>query len=72
VRRRQDDHDAAADSYDDPANSFWDRFGSRTVERLQLAPGARERVRDANMDYIRQPGIRAVEANVIYARATKS
>jgi hypothetical protein len=33
---------------------------------------ARERVRDANMDYIRQSGIRDVEANVIYASATKS
>jgi len=49
VSQRQGDHDAAADSYDDPANSFWDRFGSRTVERLQLAPGARERARDEEL-----------------------
>jgi len=34
-------YDAAADSYDDPANSFWNRFGRRTVERLRLPPGAR-------------------------------
>jgi ubiquinone/menaquinone biosynthesis C-methylase UbiE len=33
-------YNAAADVYDDPANSFWERFGSRTVARLQLAPGS--------------------------------
>ena len=34
-------YDAAADAYDDAANTFWDRFGRRTVDRLGLAPGAR-------------------------------
>ena len=34
-------YNAAADFYDDPANSFWDRFGRKTIERLQLASGAR-------------------------------
>jgi SAM-dependent methyltransferase len=34
-------YDAASDTYDHPANSFWARFGARTVERLALAPGAR-------------------------------
>jgi ubiquinone/menaquinone biosynthesis C-methylase UbiE len=34
-------YNAAADFYDDPANSFWERFGRRTVERLQLPSGAR-------------------------------
>jgi ubiquinone/menaquinone biosynthesis C-methylase UbiE len=34
-------YNAAADSYDDPANSFWDRFGRTTIERLRLRPGAR-------------------------------
>jgi ubiquinone/menaquinone biosynthesis C-methylase UbiE len=34
-------YNAASDSYDDPANSFWERFGSETVERLGLQPGAR-------------------------------
>lgn len=33
--------DATSDHYDDPANWFRDRFGWRTVERLNLAPGAR-------------------------------
>ena len=33
-------YNAAADSYDDAANSFWLRFGSRTIERLDLARGA--------------------------------
>jgi ubiquinone/menaquinone biosynthesis C-methylase UbiE len=33
-------YNAAADAYDDPANSFWERFGRRTVERLQLRKGA--------------------------------
>jgi ubiquinone/menaquinone biosynthesis C-methylase UbiE len=32
-------YNAAADHYDYPALSFWDRFGRRTVERLPLAPG---------------------------------
>ena len=32
-------YNAAADHYDHPALSFWDRFGMRTVERLPLAPG---------------------------------
>jgi ubiquinone/menaquinone biosynthesis C-methylase UbiE len=34
-------YNAAADSYDDPANSFWSRFGRRTVERMGLRPGDR-------------------------------
>jgi len=34
-------YNAAADVYDDPANSFWDRFGRATTERLRLQPGAR-------------------------------
>ena len=33
-------YDSASDTYDDPALSFWERFGSRTVERLGIAPGA--------------------------------
>jgi ubiquinone/menaquinone biosynthesis C-methylase UbiE len=33
-------YNAAADSYDDAANSFWDRFGMRTIERLGLKRGA--------------------------------
>jgi len=33
-------YNSAADIYDDPANSFWERFGRRTVERLQLRTGA--------------------------------
>ena len=33
-------YNAAADVYDDPANSFWERFGRKTVERLQLRSGA--------------------------------
>jgi len=38
-------YNAAADLFDNPVNSFWDRFGRRTVERLQLRAG--ERVLDA-------------------------
>lgn len=34
-------YNAAADHYDDPANSFWSRCGRRTIERLALSPGAR-------------------------------
>jgi ubiquinone/menaquinone biosynthesis C-methylase UbiE len=34
-------YNAASDHYDEQANSFWHRFGRRTVERLGLSPGAR-------------------------------
>ncbi|MCI0404224.1 MAG: methyltransferase domain-containing protein [Acidobacteria bacterium] len=34
-------YNAAAHTYDDPANSFWSRFGRSTVERLGLPPDAR-------------------------------
>ncbi len=37
--RLEKTYNAAADHYDHPALSFWDRFGSRTVERLPIAPG---------------------------------
>ena len=32
-------YNAAADTYDAPENTFWDRFGARTIERLGLRPG---------------------------------
>jgi ubiquinone/menaquinone biosynthesis C-methylase UbiE len=32
-------YDAAADHYDHPAVSFWDRYGRRTVDRLPLISG---------------------------------
>jgi ubiquinone/menaquinone biosynthesis C-methylase UbiE len=34
-------YNAAADAFDDPANSFWERFGRRTIDRLHLQPGMR-------------------------------
>jgi len=34
-------YNAAADHYDHPVNSFWERYGRQTVERLGLLPGAR-------------------------------
>jgi ubiquinone/menaquinone biosynthesis C-methylase UbiE len=34
-------YNSAADSYDNPANSFWARFGRKTMERLQLEEGAK-------------------------------
>lgn len=33
-------YNAASDFYDHPVNSFWERYGQRTVTRLGLAPGA--------------------------------
>lgn len=33
-------YSAAADTYDHPANAFWERYGLRTVNRLQLPAGA--------------------------------
>jgi hypothetical protein len=32
-------YNAAADHYDAPALSFWDRFGGRTVERAAVPRG---------------------------------
>ena len=34
-------YNAASDFYDHPANTFWSRYGRRTVERLRLSPGER-------------------------------
>jgi ubiquinone/menaquinone biosynthesis C-methylase UbiE len=34
-------YNAAADSYDAAANSFWERFGRATIERLRPPPGSR-------------------------------
>jgi len=34
-------YNAASDFYDHPTNTFWERYGRRTVERLQLTGGAR-------------------------------
>jgi ubiquinone/menaquinone biosynthesis C-methylase UbiE len=34
-------YNAASDYFDHPANTFWERYGRRTVERLRLPPGAR-------------------------------
>lgn len=36
-----DAYNAAADLFDHPANTFWDRFGGSTVERMNLLPGER-------------------------------
>jgi ubiquinone/menaquinone biosynthesis C-methylase UbiE len=34
-------YNAASDFYDHPANTFWERYGRRTVEHLKLARGER-------------------------------
>jgi hypothetical protein len=41
-----------------------------TLEKLDAS--ARERVHAVNLSYIRESGIRSVEANVVYAIASKS
>ena len=38
--KAQKTYNAAAEYFDDPALSFWDRFGRATVERLNLTEGA--------------------------------
>lgn len=40
-KRASTTYNAASDYYDDSANSFWERFGRRTVDRLNLISGAR-------------------------------
>lgn len=34
-------YNAAADFFDHPANTFWERYGRRTIERLNLTAGER-------------------------------
>jgi ubiquinone/menaquinone biosynthesis C-methylase UbiE len=41
MNKAQEAYNSAADFYDNPANSFWERFGRKTVERLNLQPGSR-------------------------------
>jgi ubiquinone/menaquinone biosynthesis C-methylase UbiE len=41
TRKTAGTYSAASDFYDHPANSFWERYGCRTVERLRLPAGAR-------------------------------
>lgn len=41
VNRFVDAYNAAADHYDDPANSYWNRFSLRTLEHLAPRRGAR-------------------------------
>jgi len=36
-------YNLAADFFDHPTNTFWERYGRRTIERLELTPGARAR-----------------------------
>ncbi|HEX7879108.1 MAG TPA: methyltransferase domain-containing protein, partial [Candidatus Eisenbacteria bacterium] len=38
-KRAATTYNAAADTYDDPANTFWSRFGRATVDRLALRSG---------------------------------
>ena len=40
-RKAATTYNAASDFYDHPANTFWSRYGRRTVERLRLSPGER-------------------------------
>jgi ubiquinone/menaquinone biosynthesis C-methylase UbiE len=39
IARAMTTYNAAADHFDAPALSFWDRFGTRTIEHLMLSPG---------------------------------
>lgn len=34
-------YNAASDFYDHPTNTFWERYGRRTIDRLNLEDGAR-------------------------------
>jgi ubiquinone/menaquinone biosynthesis C-methylase UbiE len=41
ARRARTTYEAAADTFDAPANGFWASTGRRTIERIGLAPGGR-------------------------------
>ena len=79
-------YNAAADHYDHPALSFWDRFGKRTVERLSLvqgmgsgyrstvealSPPARERVRVATIEAVKRERIAKIRTDVSYGNARR-
>jgi ubiquinone/menaquinone biosynthesis C-methylase UbiE len=40
-RKAASTYNATSDYYDSAANTFWERFGRQTVDRLKLAPGMR-------------------------------
>jgi ubiquinone/menaquinone biosynthesis C-methylase UbiE len=40
-QRAMSTYNAAADFYDHPVNTFWERYGQQTVSRLQLEAGAK-------------------------------
>jgi len=40
-RKTATTYNATADFYDHPANTFWERYGRRTLERIGLTPGQR-------------------------------
>ena len=40
-KKAAETYNSAADYFDHPANTFWERYGRRSVERLQLTPGMR-------------------------------
>ena len=40
-QRAADTYNAASDFYDHPVNTFWERYGRRTVSRLRLNAGGR-------------------------------
>lgn len=39
-QKAQATYDSAADTFDDPANAYWEKYGTRTVERLGLQQGS--------------------------------
>jgi ubiquinone/menaquinone biosynthesis C-methylase UbiE len=41
TERSKTTFNSAADYFDDPALSFWNRFGQRTIGRIQIQPGSR-------------------------------
>ena len=63
-------YNAAADSFDQAGRAFWDRFSGRTIE--PLTPSEQERVRELTVSRVRDEGIKELEANVVYALATKN
>ena len=55
-------YNAASDHYDAPENTFWGRYGSRTIDRLALQPGMRV------LDVCAGSGASAIHAATVVGR----
>ena len=69
IQRSTTTFNSAADYFDAPALSFWNRFGQRTIDRLD--PATQARVKSTNLEFLRTNQIQALNSDVLYAIVQK-